>query len=73
MTGNPSPFVTHSELAAVRRELQADLREELRQLSRDIRNELREMNVHASTRKQWAVTTLIACASVVASLVSTWR
>lgn len=65
----PSPYVTHAELSAMRRELQADLRDELRQLSRDIRNEFRDLTQRSSTSKQWTITTLIASASFVSSII----
>lgn len=73
MTQTPTPYVTHSELAQVRRELHADMREELRQLSRDIRGELREMNATAATSRQWTWTTLIAAGSMLSSLLLYWR
>lgn len=61
----PSPFATHADLSAMRREIQLDVRGEMRDFTNEIRHTLRTMEAKSITAKQWAITTLLSVANLV--------
>jgi len=54
---NQSPYATHADLSALRREIQMDMRAEVRDMVSEVKQELRAMRSERITSKQWAVTT----------------
>ena len=51
---SPSPWATHADLSALRREIQMDVRSEMRDFMSEVRSTLREMESNSATAKQWA-------------------
>jgi len=50
-----SPYATHADLSALRREIQLDVRGEMRDFMMEVRQSLREMEANTATSKQWAM------------------
>ena len=48
----PSPWATHADLSALRREIQLDVRQEMRDFMGEVRATLREMESNKATMKQ---------------------
>lgn len=70
--GYPSPFATHADLSALRREIQLDMRQEVRDMVHEIKNEIRNMKAERVTNKQWLVTTLISSSSIIVAAWAMW-
>jgi hypothetical protein len=50
----PTPWATHADLSALRREIQLDVRMEMRDFMTEVRTTLRNMESSTATAKQWA-------------------
>ena len=50
----PSPWATHADLSALRREIQLDVRMEMRDFMAEVRSTLRDMEANTATAKQWS-------------------
>ena len=48
-----SPYATHQDLSALRREIQLDVRQEMRDFMTEVRHSLREMESSTATRREW--------------------
>jgi hypothetical protein len=55
-----SPYATHADLSALRREIQLDVRGEMRDFMMEVRASLREMEANTATSKQWAMNLLFS-------------
>jgi hypothetical protein len=53
-TSTPTPWATHADLSALRREIQLDVRMEMRDFMTEVRTTLRNMESSTATAKQWA-------------------
>lgn len=56
-------YATHSDLSALRREIQRDLKEAVKEIQVEIRAELAGMRSDRKLSQQWVVTTLISISS----------
>jgi hypothetical protein len=59
MSDTPSPYATHADLSALRREIQLDVRSEMRDFTTEIRHTIRNMESKAVSGRQWIITTLL--------------
>ena len=63
-TQPPSPYATHADLSALRREIQLDVRAEMRDFTTEIRSQIKNMQDKAASNRQWIVTTLVTVANL---------
>jgi hypothetical protein len=68
MSDTPSPYATHADLSALRREIQLDVRSEMRDFTTEIRATIRAMEQKAVSGKQWIITTGVTAANFVITL-----
>lgn len=72
----PSPYATHADLSALRREIKDDIRLELSQQLSRLRADIAAIrhDEHAgSTRRQWLVTTYVSASSVALAAWAMWH
>lgn len=63
-TPTPSPYATHADLSALRREIQLDVRSEMRDFTTEIRATIKSMEAKAASNRQWVITTFVAVANL---------
>lgn len=71
----PSPYATHADLSALRREIKNDIRVELSQQLRALRSDIAAIrhDEHAEgNRRQWLVTTYVSASSVIIAAFAMW-
>ena len=73
MSDTPSPFATHADLSALRREIQLDVRSEMRYFTTEIRQTIRIMESKAVSGRQWIITTLLTVSNFAVSVYLTVR
>ena len=69
----PSPYATHADLSALRREIQLDVRSEMRDFTTEIRQTIRIMEQKSVSARQWIVTTVTAAANLVIAVYTLTR
>jgi hypothetical protein len=73
MSDSPSPFATHADLSALRREIQLDVRGEMRDFTTEIRHTIRNMESKAVSGRQWIITTLLTVSNFAVTVYLTVR
>ena len=73
MSDTPSPFATHADLSALRREIQLDVRSEMRDFTTEIRHTIRSMESKAVSGRQWIITTLLTVSNFAVTVYLTVR
>ena len=68
MSDTPSPYATHADLSALRREIQLDVRSEMRDFTTEIRATIRAMEQRAVSGKQWIITTAVTALNLSVTL-----
>lgn len=68
MSDSPSPYATHADLSALRREIQLDVRSEMRDFTTEIRHTIRSMEQKAVSGRQWILTTLVTASNLAATI-----
>lgn len=63
MIDTPSPYATHADLSALRREIQLDVRSEMRDFTTEIRRSINDMEQRAVSSRQWILTTVFAASN----------
>lgn len=68
-----TPYATHADLSALRREIQLDVRGEMREFMTEVRQAVRELETRTATQKQWAWNLFFSVANVgVAAVYVIW-
>jgi len=73
VSDNPSPYATHADLSALRREIQLDVRSEMRDFTTEIRHTIRNMETKAVSGRQWILTTVVTASNFAATIYLSFR